>query len=138
MATSINMPNFRTLTNDEIRYVLDNAPYCLLGVADYDGTNNVAYPYIVPMYYTYNYSNIDNKYVFRIYSNDQGKKIDFLDSDDNRACLEFNYPNSNGIMTVIVTGKATLTQQSNGIVRLTLSPYTSDTITGRKYYTRHH
>lgn len=112
MASQINIPNFRNLSTTEIIEVLNNAPYCLLGVAynhsvqssSSQSHNLKVQPLVFPMNYTYRYLRVNNEYVytFTLHSLNHGQKIDAI-NDNDRVCLEFNYHTSRSRLSVMVT-----------------------------------
>lgn len=128
---------YRTLSTNEIMYVLNHAPYCLLGLAD---SRNIVLPknvkpYIIPMDYIYPQPNV---FILRSYNN-TGQKMKILD-DNSNVCLEFNYRTGDAIMSVIVIGTAKVSKlDPQNVSPLYEIKVTVDSMTGRKYYIhRHH
>ncbi len=143
MASQINIPNFHNLSTTEIIEVLNNAPYCLLGVAynhsvqssSSQSHNLKVQPLVFPMNYTYRYLRVNNEYVytFTLHSLNHGQKIDAI-NDNDRVCLEFNYHTSRSRLSVMVTGTADVDILNNGLARITIRP-DENGVTGRKFYT---
>lgn len=127
---------YRYLTCNEIRNLLDNASYCLLGVSNNDPNNPSEdnQPYVVPMLYCYTQSN--GTYTFILYSYDEGQKWDYFLSNQ-KICLEFNWRNSDGVKSVIAQGTASYERvqscvnNNRQLMKITL---TTNDVTGRKYY----
>lgn len=127
---------YRTLSTNEIMYVLNHASYCLLGVVDIIDIKDLddTKPYIVPMDYIYPQPNL---FILKSYNN-SGKKMKILDDNDN-VCLEFNYRHKDTIMSVIVFGTAEVKQvYPEDVSPLYEIKVTATNMTGRKYYINHH
>lgn len=90
----------RTLTHDDIIWVLNRTNICRLGVCECNR------PFVIPMFYSYS-TNCD-QIIFRLLSRTSGLKMRCI-TTNQLICIEIDIPVNGGFASIIAFG--------NGIVR---------------------
>ncbi|MDD4407306.1 MAG: pyridoxamine 5'-phosphate oxidase family protein [Bacilli bacterium] len=117
---------YEKMDTDEINNILNECTICVLGTSNYD------YPYLVPMYFIYEYKN--NNYLFILESKCMGRKIKNI-LNNNKVCIFIQYNDTDCYKSIIANGIANINKLHNtkrtNMVSINI---TIDEIEGRAYY----
>lgn len=117
---------YQKIDDNEIKNILNKCTICILGTSNYN------YPYLVPMFFEYEYNN--NNYYFILESKCLGRKIKNI-LNNNNVCLFIQYNDIDCYKSIIASGIANISKLYNAEKSNMVSiKVIIDEIEGRAYY----
>lgn len=118
------MYKFEPLSSEDIFEAFKTAQYCLLTVV------NGNQPYCVPTNYQWKFE--DGRLWFLIFSNESGKKMDFI-KGNKKVCLQFQNVNENNVESVIADGKVFRIEKDEENESMVFIEILATKVSGRTY-----